>query len=65
MIGTFMRYEYDKVLGTIQLSKPQPQPNLNTTGWFDTKMTVQTTPPNHRNSTVAFKSLRLTFIDHN
>ena len=36
------------------LSKPQPQPNLNTTVGFDTKMTLQTpphptTPPHHRN----------------
>ena len=33
------------------LSKPQPQPNLNTTVGFDTKMTLHTPPhpPTHRN----------------
>ena len=41
---------FEKVMAKMVLSKPQPQPNLNTTVGFDTKMTLQTPPhPTHRN----------------
>ena len=40
------------------------QKSLDTVVWLDMKMTVHTIPP-PPHSTVAFRSLRLTFIDHN
>ena len=43
----------------------QPQHNLNIVDGLDMKITVQTPPSHHTNSTVALRSLRLTFIDHN
>ena len=47
-------------LGSLILSKPQP--NLNTTVGFDNKMTLQTPPPppQHRNSISAISQLLLT-----
>ena len=39
------------------LSKPQPQPNLNTTVGFDTKMTLQTPPHPSHPTTETFQSL--------
>ena len=50
------------------LSKPQRQHNTTQPqhrSWVDTKMTLQTRTTHHRNSTLAFRSLRLTFIDLN
>ena len=42
------------------------QHNLNTVAGLDMKMTVQTPPPpHHTNSTIASRSLRLTFIEQN
>ena len=43
------------------------QHNLNTEVGLDTKITlhISPTPTHHRNLAVAFRSIRLTFIDHN
>ena len=50
-------------------STTQPQHNINTVVGMDTKMTVATIQPphptHHTNSTLAFRSLRLTFINNN
>ena len=57
---------YTVVVKTSTQSQPSPTPN---TVWFDTKTTsyhlTPTTPPHHRNSTSAFRSINWTFIYHN
>ena len=41
----------------VKLSKPQPNPNLNTKVGFDMKMTVQTTLPPTSHTTQTFQPL--------
>ena len=56
------------ICGIIVTIPTTTQHNHNTVVGLDVKMTVPTTSPfptHHRNSTVVFRSLRLTFIDHN
>ena len=55
----------DHIQASFVTTPTTTQHNLNPVVGLGTKMTVQTPSPHHTNSTAAFMSLRLTFIDYN